>query len=99
MLECPDHKPLYYNIGGSYSCSVGEMLRHLISLSPQRDNIRVETEPARLRLLDADLQVPDTRKFHQHTGWQPEIPLQQTMQDLLDYWQERVRKGMKCLAR
>ena len=31
--------------------------------------ITVETEDARLRPLDADLQVPDTRIFRQHTGW------------------------------
>ncbi|MBF0245561.1 MAG: GDP-mannose 4,6-dehydratase [Planctomycetes bacterium] len=89
----------YYNIGGTFSCTVGEMLRHLISLSTCKGDIRVETESVRLRPLDADLQVPDTRKFQAHTGWQPAIPFEQTMQDLLDHWRERVRKGGKCLTR
>jgi GDP-mannose 4,6-dehydratase len=44
--------------------------------------------PARLRPIDADLQVPDTSKFAAHTGWEPEIPFEQTMRDLLDYWRE-----------
>jgi GDP-mannose 4,6-dehydratase len=83
----------YYNIGGTYSCTVGEMLQHVISLSPRAREIRVETDPARLRPLDADLQVPDTTKFRNHTGWAPEIPFEQTMTDLLNYWREQVKKG------
>ena len=89
----------YYNIGGTFSCEVGDMLKHLIALSPRRDDIRVETEGARLRPLDADLQVPDTSKFRKHTGWQPEIPFAKTMQDLLDYWRGRVRSGRVYLSR
>lgn len=88
----------YYNIGGSYSVTVGEMLKHLISLS-SRDDIKVETDQARLRPLDADLQVPDTTKFQKHTGWKPEIPFEKTMQDLLDYWREMLRMGRRFPTR
>ena len=80
----------YYNIGGSFSCTVGEMLDHLISISTC-NNIKVETEISRLRPLDADLQVPDTTKFRKHTGWEPEIPFEQTMLDLLNYWRNRIK--------
>jgi GDPmannose 4,6-dehydratase len=89
----------YYNIGGSFSCTVEDMLKHLISISTCRDTIRVETEQARLRPLDADLQVPDTTKFRVHTGWQPEISFEKTMQDLLDYWRKRVVAGGRFLTR
>jgi GDP-mannose 4,6-dehydratase len=89
----------YYNIGGSYHCSVGKMLDFLISLSPCKSKIRVETEVARLRPLDADLQIPDIRRFQEHTGWCPEIPFEQTMTDLLNYWRDRVRCGRECLTR
>ncbi len=88
----------YYNIGGTFSCSVGDMLKHLISLSRVSD-IRVETDADRLRPLDADLQVPDTRKFKKHTGWEPEIPFEKTMQDLLNFWREQVRDGKHFLTR
>ena len=82
----------YYNIGGSFSCSVRDMLDHLLKLSTRKD-IEVVTDPARLRPIDADLQVPDTSKFKKHTGWEPVIPFEKTMQDLLDYWRERVSRG------
>jgi GDPmannose 4,6-dehydratase len=88
----------YYNIGGSFSCTVGDMLRHLLSLST-RDDIEVVTDPQRLRPIDADLQVPDTRKFTAHTGWTPQIPFEQTMLDLLEHWRERVRSGRRFLVR
>ena len=88
----------YYNIGGTFSCTVGEMLDYLLSLSTKK-NIRVETEQSRLRVLDADLQVPDTTKFKKHTGWEPEIPFEKTMQDLLDYWRKRVKAGEIFLTR
>ena len=89
----------YYNIGGSFSCTVGDMLSHLISISTLKDNITVETEDDRLRPLDADLQVPDTSKFRNHTGWKPEIPFKKTMQDLLEYWREKVTSGKGFLTR
>ncbi len=87
-----------YNIGGSYSCTVRQMLEYLLSLSNCKD-IRVEIDPERLRPIDADLQVPDTGKFHNHTGWVPQIPFEQTMKDLLDYWRQRIAAGVTVLAR
>jgi len=88
----------YYNIGGSYSCTVGKMLDHLLSISTS-NGIRVEVDPERLRPIDADLQVPDTAKFRAHTGWKPEIPFERTMRDLLEYWRQRIRSGQSFLTR
>ena len=88
----------YYNIGGSYSCTVGDMLKYLVSISSKKD-IHVETEGSRLRPLDADLQVPDTSKFRKHTGWEPLIPFEKTMRDLLGYWRDRIGSGKVFLTR
>jgi GDPmannose 4,6-dehydratase len=83
----------YYNIGGTHSCKVGEMLDALMAFSTAK-NIRVETDVERLRPIDADLQVPDTGKFRKHTGWEAQIPFERTMRDLLDYWREKVKTGI-----
>lgn len=88
----------YYNIGGTYTCKVGDTLDTLLSMSTCQE-IRVETDPTRLRAIDADLQVPDCAKFTAHTGWKPEIPFQQTMRDLLDYWRERIARFGTYLTR
>lgn len=89
----------YYNIGGTFSCSVGEMLTALIAMSTAKDRIRIEEDPERLRPIDADLQIPNTAKFTTHTGWKPEIPFEKTMRDLLDYWRERVARRDPLLPR
>lgn len=89
----------YYNIGGNYTCSVGDTLHTLISMSPLKREIQIVVDKERLRLIDADLQIPDCRKFQNHTGWKPEIPYMQTMEDLLNYWRNRVNNGETFLTR
>ena len=87
----------YYNIGGEHVCTVGEMLDTLCSMSSAK--IRIEVDPARLRPIDADLQVPDTSKFKQHTGWEPVYSFNQTMTDLLEYWRARIAAEGTQLSR
>ena len=89
----------YYNIGGSYTCEVGDTLNTLISFSTMKDKIKIEVDPERLRPIDADLQIPDCSKFKKHTGWEPEISYEKTMKDLLDYWRSRIDNGEKFLQR
>ncbi|UYN97326.1 MAG: GDP-mannose 4,6-dehydratase [Enhydrobacter sp.] len=90
----------YYNIGGRHSCTVGDILNTLLSFSPCKEQIRVEVDPDRLRPIDADLQIPNTAKFEAHTGWKPEIPYEQTLRDLLDYWRRRIgAEGNRFLTR
>ena len=81
-----------YNIGGTYSCTIREMLNFLISLSKVK-NIKIIEDPARLRPIDADLQIPNTQKFMNATGWRPRISFQKTMTDLLNYWRKRVQNN------
>ncbi len=90
----------YYNIGGQHTAEIGEILDHLISLSPLKNDLKIEIDPDRLRPIDADLQVPNTSKFANHTGWIPQISFEQTMSDLLTYWRDRVgAEGNRFLQR
>ena len=81
-----------YNIGGQHTCTIGQVLDALFEAAGQR--YEVEVDPDRLRPIDADHQVPDCSAFMEHTGWKPEIPFEQTMGDLLEYWRARVRLGV-----
>ena len=89
----------YYNIGGTTTKSIKEMLDHLVSLSTSKAKITINIDKERVRPIDADLQVPNTKKFCNHTGWEPEISFEQTMSDLLNYWRDRVNSGEKFLTR
>jgi GDPmannose 4,6-dehydratase/GDP-4-dehydro-6-deoxy-D-mannose reductase len=79
--KCPAGE--VYNIGGKETMTVGDILQTLKSLA--RVPIEHVVDPARLRPSDVTLQIPDTRKFHAVTGWEPEISARQTLSDLLDY--------------
>lgn len=77
-----------YNIGGNVTMTVGEMLNKLIDMA--NIDIEIEVDPNRLRPSDVTLQIPCIDKFKAETGWEPEIPFEQTLRDTLDYWRERV---------
>ena len=79
-----------YNIGGTYSCTIGDVLNFLLSQSKIK-NIKIIKDLNRLRPIDADLQIPNTKKFSTHTGWKPNIKFEKTMKDLLNYWRKRVK--------
>jgi GDP-mannose 4,6-dehydratase len=79
-----------YNVGGTTTSTVGEMLDMLLSLSTRQAEIKVTQDPTLLRTSDVTLQIPSIKKLQDATGWVPKIPLQQTLQDLLDYWRQRV---------
>ncbi|HEY3062118.1 MAG TPA: GDP-mannose 4,6-dehydratase, partial [Chloroflexota bacterium] len=62
-----------------------------ILLSHTTADISVEQDPSRMRPSDVQLLWANVDKFKQATGWEPVIPFDQTMADLLGYWRERVR--------
>jgi GDP-4-dehydro-6-deoxy-D-mannose reductase len=59
-------------------------------LSFSKVKIEVRQDPARLRPSDVKILWADPSKFQACTGWEPKIPFEQTMRDLLDYWRARV---------
>lgn len=89
MEHCPAGE--VYNIGGDRSMTVLEILDLLKSMA--RCPITHEVDPALLRPSDVTLQIPDTTKFRQATGWRNEIPVETTLRDLLTYQRDRVAKS------
>ncbi len=79
-----------YNIGGLTTRTIGQMLETLVNLANMQNKVIVEIESSRMRPSDVTLQIPDSSKFQEATGWQPEIFFGQTMLDLLNYWRQRV---------
>lgn len=73
-----------YNICSGRAWKISEMLNLLLSMSKKK--IEVRQDPARMRPSDVEILLGDYSKFHKKTGWKPQIPFEQTMKDLLDYW-------------
>ena len=88
-----------YNIGGKKTLSIKEILDYLISISKFKKKINYKVEKDRLRPLDADLQIPDTSKFTNHTGWTPSIIYKKTLNDLLNYWRKKIKQNGEYLNR
>lgn len=79
-----------YNIGSGKGYSIQWALDMLVAMSTAR--VEVKTDPARMRPADIPTLICDPTKFHNLTGWQPRIPIEQTLLDILDYWREKVRQ-------
>lgn len=76
-----------YNICSGRAWVIRDMLDHLLSLTGVK--VKVEPEPSRMRPSDVPVLQGDASKFRKATGWEPEIPFEQTLRDLLDYWRQR----------
>lgn len=82
-----------YNICSGNRISIRNMLDTLLAFSPKRSNIRIETDEARMRPSDVPLLYGDASKFRAQTGWNPEYTFERTMEDLLNYWREIIRRS------
>ena len=80
-----------YNIGGNRTMTIGDALNLLLSFSSMNFEIRVD--PKLLRPSDVTLQIPCTDKFRDETGWTPEIPLEKTLEDMLNYWRDELSRN------
>ena len=79
-----------YNIGGNETMTVGEMLKLMLSMTEIGDSVKTVVDEELLRPADVTLQIPDCSKFKKLTGWEPQIRFQQTLEDTLNYWRQRV---------
>jgi GDP-4-dehydro-6-deoxy-D-mannose reductase len=79
-----------YNIATGTGISIRQMLDRLLSLS--RVKVEVEVDPERLRPSDVEILIGDSTKFRADTGWEPRIPFEKTLEDLLAYWRETLSR-------
>ncbi|MBI5465064.1 GDP-mannose 4,6-dehydratase, partial [Candidatus Gottesmanbacteria bacterium] len=77
-----------YNICSEKTVRVGDMLDMLLKMS--KIKVKVRQDSSRMRPSDVPILLGDCTKFRKATGWKPEIPFTKTMEDLLNYWRERV---------
>ncbi|MDQ2786664.1 MAG: GDP-mannose 4,6-dehydratase [Chloroflexota bacterium] len=80
-----------YNIGRGTAVAVADVLDTLCRLA--RVAITVERDPARLRPSDAPVMMADTTRLRHATGWQPEIPLTRSLDEIVAWWRENLTPG------
>jgi len=77
-----------YNLASGRPHSIQELLETLLSYA--RVKVRCERDPSRYRPVDVPIAYGSAEKFRRRTGWKPEIPFEQTLLDVLDYWRGQV---------
>ncbi len=77
-----------YHVASEKAVSIEEILKTLIGMSSVP--VEVRTNPTKLRRSDTPLQIGDCSKLKGETGWAPEIPLKQTLEDILNYWRQEI---------
>jgi len=81
----------YFNIAGEEAFKLTQVVDMLIMFS--EIDIRLKIDKNRLRPIDADYQMFDNTKIRNTIDWKPEIPVKQTLLDLLNHWREQISKG------
>ena len=76
-----------YNVCSGWTYSMRALLDILLSFA--RVRLRVETDPGRLRPSDTPVVHGSHARLTAETGWAPQIPIEQTLSDLLDFWRAR----------
>lgn len=77
-----------YNLCSGQAPQVGELLETYRRLA--RIPLEVRVDSARLRPTDEPILVGDNSKLRTTTGWQPEVPLEESLRRILQYWRERI---------
>lgn len=79
-------KPEAYNICSGKGYRMDEILERLLKLAKREWNVVIDDHL--LRPVDEPVIVGNNTKI-KRLGWEPEIPIQRTLGDTLDFWRER----------
>lgn len=79
-----------YNLASGRATAIKDLLETLLDFAKVK--VEVRQDPSRMRPSDVPILVGDATKFRALTGWAPQIPLKQTLRDLLDFWRVRIHQ-------
>lgn len=77
-----------YNVGSGNAMEIKSILDLIISQSTKE--IKVTVDPNKIRPVDVPIIEADITKINTETGWKPEISINQTIKETLDYWRKEV---------
>ena len=78
-----------YNVSSGRAYAVGEVVGRLVAKA--RVPVQVRVDAARFRPNDIPVLVGNPARIRDEIGWAPAIPLEQTLDDMLEYWRGQMR--------
>lgn len=84
-------EPGTYNVASGRSVAMRDVLAQIVSFA--RCSIDVESRAERIRPAEIPRMLGDATRIRQATGWEPEIPLEQTLVETLDAARAAVKVG------
>jgi GDP-4-dehydro-6-deoxy-D-mannose reductase len=75
-----------YNVCSGRAYRMRELLDGIVERA--RVTVTVQQDPDRLRPSDTPLLLGDPSLIRRTTGWEPRMPIEQTLHDLLEYWRQ-----------
>ena len=79
-----------YNVGGEGVRRIGYFLDKMIELSGLTGNVKTKADDKLYRPVDIHIQIPNSSKLILATEWKPEISIERTLSDLLEYWKKKL---------
>ena len=80
-----------YNVGGDTLNTMEGFLDAMLDIAGMKGTL-TKVNPAFVRKIDIPVQIPDSNKCRGLTGWSPEIPMRQTLTELLEYWDKKIEE-------
>ena len=80
-----------YNVGGDDLYSMGEFLDMMLKMAGLSDKVEKRLDPKLVRPIDIPIQVCNSQKCRELTGWKPKISIEKTLEDLLNYWDKKIQ--------
>lgn len=77
-----------YNICSGKGHKIKDVLYTLLELSGVK--AKIKQDPAKTRPSDVPVLIGDATKLKNATGWKPQIPFEQTLKDILDFWRKSI---------
>ena len=81
-----------YNVGGDEAFTMLQIVEQLLEMTGLKDRVKISVDPKLVRPIDIPVQICDTHKCRELTGWKPLIPIRQTLEDLIAYYDRKIEK-------
>jgi GDP-4-dehydro-6-deoxy-D-mannose reductase len=91
LVTRPESAGEVFNVASGVPWSIRSILDQLARLASVE--LTIQEDATRMRPSDVPLLIGDASKLIHQTGWRPQVPIEQSLADTLDFWRERVHSS------